>query len=120
MSNKRKQFILLAIAFVIALITWLFTYKLLLTNGIDMPYWFLLAPITASFLLSGLPRAFGLPIPIIYIFMAVIMIIGWYCPLALLALKRCPLSKRNRILCTLGVIIIWGRPIVGMIIAKLA
>ena len=118
MRNYQKQLILLIIACVIAAATWVIIDKKLIPNEYVKLFQVFFAPVTSGYVSASLPRMFGLSAIITKAFMAIIAVLGWYCPIALIAMRKFPLSKRNKIFCIVAGILIWILPIVGYIASK--
>lgn len=110
--------ILLIIACVIAASTWVIIDKRVIPDGYIKLFQVFFAPVTAGYVFASLPRMFGLPTIITKAFMAIVAVLGWYCPIALIAMRKFPLSKRNKIFCIVSGILIWILPIVGYIASK--
>jgi hypothetical protein len=118
MRNYQRQFILLTIACLIAATTWVIIDKKLLASAYVKLFQVFFGPVTAGYVFASLPRMFGLPDIITKAFMAIVAVLGWYCPIALIAMRKFPLSKRNKIFCIAAGILIWILPIVGYIASK--
>ncbi|MBC8470688.1 MAG: hypothetical protein H8D56_14545 [Planctomycetes bacterium] len=118
MRNYQKQLILLFIACVIAGATWVIIDRRLIPGEYAQLFWFLFAPVSASFVSVSLKSIAELPTVITKTLMGAVAVLGWYCPMALIAMRKIPLSKRHKIFCIVGFILIWILPLLGYIASK--
>jgi hypothetical protein len=117
MRNYQKQLILLFAACVISLVTWLILYMKIIPKGYDKLVWFVFAPISASYVSVSLKSILGLGVVFKYVLMITVAVLGWYCPLVLIFMRKSPISKRHRVFCIVMFIIIWILPFVGYLAA---
>jgi hypothetical protein len=108
----------LFIACVIAGATWLIMDRRLISREYAQLLWFLFAPVSASYVLVSLKSIAELPWIIPKTMMGVVAVLGWYCPMALIAMRKFPLSKRHKIFCIVTFILIWMLPLLGYIASK--
>jgi len=118
MRNYHKQLILLFVACVITVVTWVIIDRRLIPDEYAELFWFLFAPVSASYVSVSLKSISELPTIITKTLMGVVAVIGWYCPIALIAMRKFPLSKRHKIFCIVACILIWILPLVGYIASK--
>ncbi|MBW7990230.1 MAG: hypothetical protein FVQ84_09480 [Planctomycetes bacterium] len=118
MRNYHKQLILFFIACVISGVTWVIIDRRLITREYAQLFWFVFAPVSASYVSVSLKIIAELPSIITKTLMVVVAALGWYCPLALIAMRKIPISKRHKIFCVVGFILIWILPLLGYIASK--
>ena len=118
MRNYQKQLILLFIACVISGVTWVIIDRRLIPGEYAQLFWFLFAPVSASYVSISLKVIAELPWIITKTLMGVVAVLGWYCPMALIAMRKIPMSKRHKIFCIVGFILIWILPLLGFIASK--
>ena len=118
MRNYHKQLILVFIACIIAMVTWVVIDKKIMPDAYRELFWFLFAPVSAAYVSVSLKSMFGLPTIIGKVLMGAVAVLGWYCPMALIAMRKIPLSKRHKIFCIIAFILIWILPLVGFIASK--
>jgi hypothetical protein len=106
MRNYHKQLILLFIACIFAGGTWVIIDRRLITREYAQLFWVSLKCIAE------------LPTIITKTLMGVVAVLGWYCPMALIAMRKFPLSKRHKIFCIVAFILIWILPLLGFIASK--
>ena len=114
----KQQLVLLFIACVISLVTWIIVDKQLIPREYAQLFWFVFAPISASYVSVSLKRILGLGVVFKYVLMSVVAVLGWYCPLVLIFMRKSPISKRHKIFCIVATILIWILPFVGYIASK--
>ena len=118
MRNYQKQLILLLIASLIAGVTWVIIDRRLISREYAQLFWFLFAPVSASNVSVSLKIIAELPSIITKSLMGSVAVLGWYCPMALIAMRKIPLSKRHKIFCIVTFILIWILPLLGYIASK--
>jgi phosphate/sulfate permease len=118
MRDYQKQLIVLFIACITAAVTWVIIDRKIIPGEYAKMMWFVFAPVTAARVSVSLQNMFGLPLFLRKFFMGAVVVLGWYCPMALIAMRKITLSKRHKILCVVGFILIWILPLVGYIAAK--
>ncbi len=118
MRNYHKQLILLFIACVIAGVTWVIMDRRLISQEYAQLFWFLFAPVSASSVSVSLKIIAELPAIITKTLMGAVAVLGWYCPMALIAMRKFPISKRHKIFCIVTFILIWILPLLGYIASK--
>jgi len=118
MRNYQKQLILVIVACVIAGVTWVIIDRRLIPREYAQLLWFLFAPVSASYVSVSLKSIAELPTIITKTLMGVVAVLGWYCPMALIAMRKIPLSKRHKIFCIVAFILIWILPLLGYIASK--
>ena len=118
MRNYQKQLILLFVACVIALVTWIIVDRQLIPREYAQLLWFVFAPISASYVSVSLKSILGLGDVFKYILMGTVAVLGWYCPLVLIFMRKSPISKRHKIFCIVATILIWILPLLGYIASK--
>ena len=118
MRNYQKQLILLFIASFIAGVTWVIMDRRLISRDYAQLLWFVFAPVSASTVSVSLKVIAELPAIIVKTLMGVVAVLGWYCPMALLAMRKIPLSKRHKIFCIVAFVLIWVLPLLGYIASK--
>ena len=118
MRNYHKQLILLFIACVIAVGTWVIIDRRLISREYAQLFWFVFAPVSASNVSVSLKCISELPSIITKTLRIVVAVLGWYCPMSLIAMRNIPISKRHKILCIVGFILIWILPLLGYIASK--
>jgi hypothetical protein len=116
-SNRYKHLILLFVACVIALATWIIVDKKIIPGEYEKLIWFVIPPVSAARVSASLPRMFGLSKGITKVFMGIVAVLGWYCPLVLIFMRKIPISKRHKVFCIVMFIIIWILPFVGYLAA---
>jgi len=109
---------LLFIACVISVVTWVIADRELLPREYGQLFWFVFAPVSASNVSVSLKIIAELPSIITVPLRIAVAVLGWYCPIALLAMRKFPLSKRHKIFCIAAFILIWILPLVGYIASK--
>ena len=117
MRNCYKHLILLFVACIIALVTWIILDRQLIPREYAQLFWFVFAPISASYVSVSLKSILGLGDVFKYILMGTVAVLGWYCPLALIFMRKIPISKRHKVFCIVMFIIIWILPFVGYLAA---
>ena len=115
MRNYHKQLVLLFIACVIAGGTWVIMDRRLIPREYAQLVWFVFAPVSASYVSVSLKSIAELPAIITKTLMGAVAVLGWYCPMALIAMRKIPLSKRHKVFCIVGFILIWILPLLGYI-----
>ena len=118
MRNYQKHLILLFVACVIALVTWVIVDRQLIPREYAQLFWFVFAPISASYVSVSLKSILGLGEVFKYVLMVTVAVLGWYCPLVLIFMRKSPISKRHRVFCIVMFILIWILPFVGYLAAK--
>ncbi len=118
MRNYHKQLILLFTACVISGVTWVIIDRRLISREYAQLFWFVFAPVSASNVSVSLKSIAELPWIIPKTMMGVVAVLGWYCPMALIAMRKIPLSKRHKIFCIVTFILIWILPLLGYIASK--
>lgn len=118
MRIYQKQLILLFAACVLSAVTWIIADKRLISREYAQLFWFVFAPISASYVSVSLKIISELPAIITISLRGIVAVLGWYCPLVLIFMRKSPISKRHRIFCIVGFIIIWILPFVGYIASK--
>ena len=119
MRNYHKQLILLFIACVISGTTWVIMDRRLIPGEYAQLFWFVFAPVSASNVSVSLKIIAELPAIITKTLMGAVAVLGWYCPIALIAMRKIPLSKRHKIFCIVAFILIWILPLLGYIASKI-
>ncbi|MCP4611542.1 MAG: hypothetical protein GY845_22755 [Planctomycetes bacterium] len=118
MRNYHKQLILLFIACVISVVTWVIVDRRLITREYAQLFWFVFMPVSASNVSVSLKIIAELPSIITVPLRISVAVLGWYCPMALIAMRKISLSKRHKIFCIVGFILIWILPLLGYIASK--
>ena len=118
MRDNHKQLILLLIACVIAGVTWIIMDRRLISREYAQLFWFVFVPVSASTVSVSLKSIAELPTIITGPLMGVVAVLGWYCPMALIAMRKIPLSKRHKIFCIVAFVLIWVLPLLGYIASK--
>jgi hypothetical protein len=93
-------------------------YRKLIPQEYAQLFWFLFLPVSASTVSVSLKIIAELPAIFTKTLMAVVAVLGWYCPMALIAMWKFPLSKRHKIFCIVAFILIWILPLLGYIASK--
>jgi hypothetical protein len=118
MRNYQKQLILFFIACVISGVTWVIIDRRLISREYAQLFWFVFAPVSASNVSVSLKIIAELPTIITMTLKSVVAVLGWYCPMALIAMRKIPMSKRHKIFCIVAFILIWILPLLGYIVSK--
>jgi len=117
-KNHKQQLILLVIACIISLVTWIIVDKQLISSEYAQLFWFVFWPVSASQMSVSLKVIAELPAVITITLRGIVAVLGWYCPMALAAMRKFPLSKRHKIFCIAATILIWILPLLGYIASK--
>ncbi|MDT8303844.1 MAG: hypothetical protein RQ760_20340 [Sedimentisphaerales bacterium] len=118
MRNYHKRLILLFTACVISVVTWIIADRELMPREYGRLLWFFFMPVSASNVSVSLKIIAELPSIITVTLRIAVAVLGWYCPMALIAMRKIPLSKRHKILCIVGFVLIWILPLLGYIVSK--
>lgn len=118
MRNYHKQLILLFISCVIAAVTWIIIDRKIIAGEYAKLIWFVFIPVSASSVSVSLKCIAELLSIIPMTLKGAVAVLGWYCPMALIAMRKIPLSKRHKIFCIVAFILIWILPLLGYIAAK--
>ena len=117
-KNHKQQLVLLFIACVISLVTWLILKMDIIPKGYGLLCGIFFWSIAASKMSVSLKVIAELPAIITIPLRTVVAVLGWYCPMALAAMRKFPISKRRIIFCIVVTIFIWILPILGYIASK--
>ena len=119
MGKYHKQHLVLVfISCVISMVTWIIADRQLIPRDYAQLFWFVFWPVSASQMSVSLKVIAELPAIITMPLRGIVAVLGWYCPMVLIFMRKSPISKRHKVFCIIATILIWILPLLGYIASK--